>query len=214
MSKPLVKLKKASFGYDGKPVVKDIDFEIKEGDFFIIIGPNGSGKTTLAKAILGILKPLAGEAEFRGKKNGGPPPAGYVPQKETLDTIFPYTVYEIIESAVKSTLTFSFRKKDPIILKALTYVGMEGKRNSIFSTLSGGEKQRVLIARALALDTSLLVLDEPTTGLDEKAVSKIMDVIKTLKTKGEQGIVMITHEMEHIKDLDAKILRMEQGRLI
>ena len=209
----LVKVSNASFGYGKGPVATGIDLELRKGDFMVVTGPNGSGKTTLAKGILGILKPLEGSVHRRGAGNGGPPPFGYVPQKEGLDPIFPYTVYELVESAGRALTTFSLRKKAPEILGLLEEVGMLEKKDSRFGELSGGERQRVLIARALAVKPSVLVLDEPTTGLDRKAVERISRILRNLSRRGEYGILVITHESDHFKGFDGRFMEMREGRL-
>src|SRR5207248_868848 len=158
-------------GYGAHVVLPSVDLEVEPGDFLAIVGPNGSGKTTILRAILGVLKPLAGEMR-------APEGCGYSPQRRALDTIFPFTVEEVVAMGLQgerpplSRLLPSHRER---IEKALAACGVEKLAQRPFRDLSGGQQQRSLVARALVSDPKVLVLDEPTNDLDLSGENDIME---------------------------------------
>ena len=194
---PAVLLENVFFSYQDIPVLKDISFSIEPREFIGIIGPNGGGKTTLLKLMMGFLKPSSGKiAVF-----GAPPLAarqkiGYVPQFLRFDRQFPISVFELVLEGRLSHLPWYgiFSREDKVAaLKALELVGMAEFKNAPFGTLSGGQTQRVLIARALASDPDLLLLDEPTASVDAQAQTAIYDILKELRKK--ITIAMVTHDL-------------------
>ncbi len=198
----LVSLRGVSFGYDGTPVLIDIDLTIAEGDFLAIIGPNGSGKTTLVKITLGLLRPSSGTVEIFGCR-----PAefsdwqkvGYVPQKAThIDPFFPASVEEVVGMALQS------RRKparpsggDPkaLVRRALEAVGMAEFAKGPIGRLSGGQQQRIFIARALVTSPRILFLDEPTTGVDAETQTSFYDMLDRLNKRKNLTIVLVTHDI-------------------
>ncbi len=186
----LVKINNVSFHYDGQLVLDSINLEIKRGEFLGIIGPNGSGKTTLLKIILGLLKPDKGSIQLFGqdiKVFHDWSKIGYVPQKAgSVVTHFPITVEEVIEmSGNKNEVT-----------DALTAVDMEKHRKRLLNELSGGQQQRVFIARALALHPELLILDEPTVGVDVDSQAKFYQLLRDLNTKHNLTLVLVSHDID------------------
>jgi zinc transport system ATP-binding protein len=198
----LIVLRGVSFGYDGSPVLLDIDLTIRERDFLAIIGPNGSGKTTLVKIALGLLKPSSGTVEIFGQ-----PPGeftdwrkiGYIPQKAThIDPFFPASVEEVVAMALMSNRRpgdVSGREGRESILRALGEVGMEEYRKWPIGRLSGGQQQRVFIARALVTSPRVLVLDEPTTGVDAGTQTSFYDLLDRLNQREGLTIVLVTHDI-------------------
>lgn len=196
--KPLIEFKEVTLGYGNRIVLKNLNLKIHEGDFFGIVGPNGSGKTTLLKAILGILKPLQGKILLTSPKDSPELSLGYVPQHSEIDQIFPLSVLEIV-------LMGRFKKLGPwkkpgkldqqIALRSLDSVGIAHLAPQLFQELSGGQKQRTLIARALAAEPQILVLDEPTSGMDLTSERNMMKLIQTLHDRNNLSIVMATHNL-------------------
>ena len=212
MSKPddLVRVENVTFSYNAIPVLEDITFSINRGDFLSVIGPNGSGKTTLVKIILGLLKPTRGTvsimgqpvAEFRDWSR-----VGYVPQKAThIDPYFPASVREVVAMArLSSRSPNAANKRDTAteVIEALKKVAMESSRNVPIGSLSGGQQQRVMIARALVTSPEILLLDEPTTGVDSETKSLFYEMLHELNDNQKITIVLITHDIgmvnKHVK---------------
>ncbi len=197
----LIAIKNISYDYGYGDVLKDVSFPINTGDFLAVIGPNGSGKTTLIKIMLGLLKPRIGEVEIMGKtleEFTDWKKIGYVPQKAThIDSIFPVSVKEVVAMGLSSSRRFSRYSKDEdsCISKALQQVGMEEYKNRRIGNLSAGQQQRVFIARALANRPKVLILDEPTTGVDATTQGHFYDMLHTLNREEKITIVLVTHEV-------------------
>jgi zinc transport system ATP-binding protein len=196
----LIKVGGVTFGYDASPVLLDVDLTISEGDFLAIIGPNGSGKTTLIKVMLGLLRPSRGRVEIMGKPVGEFTDwqiIGYVPQKAThIDPFFPASVGEVVGMALLSRRERLGRGRAfEAVRKALGLVGMEPYRNWQIGRLSGGQQQRVFIARALVTSPRVLILDEPTTGVDADTQGRFYDMLDSLNKDEGITIVLITHDI-------------------
>lgn len=197
---PLLIVDNLCFKYQGIPVLRNVTFSVNSGDFVGIIGPNGGGKTTLLKAILGFIKPLSGKITI----NGLPPVQArknlaYVPQFARYDREFPISVLEVVLSGRLFDLPWygKYSKEDyEAALEALTRVGLKDFASRRFGTLSGGQAQRVLIARALASKPNLLLLDEPTASVDAQSEADIHALLNQLK--GTMTILMVTHDVDAI----------------
>lgn len=197
----VVRLEGVSFSFGTNRVLEDAGFTLKRGDFLGVIGPNGAGKTTLARIILGLLRPDRGRALLFGSpadSRSARAKVGYVPQKATsFDQHFPATVFEVAEMGriPKAGLLRQLGNADrEAVRKALVEVGMYEYKDKRISDLSGGQQQRVFIARALSAEPELLVLDEPTVGVDPKAQSRFYDILKRLN-RGGMTIILITHDV-------------------
>ncbi|MDD4973109.1 MAG: ATP-binding cassette domain-containing protein [Bacteriovorax sp.] len=206
---PILKADKISFSYNGEaPTLKDISFSLFSGESLGVLGPNGGGKTTLMKIIVGLLKADSGELFFEGKlsteyKNYPFELFSYVPQNSDLNTILPVKVSEYMEFA-KSLYK---KNNSPIdIDELLDLVGILHKKNSLISKLSGGEKQRVLLARALINRPKLLLLDEPTKGLDSKGQDQLLAIIEKIKTRDKTAVMIVDHNINQIIKNCHKIL--------
>lgn len=179
--KPLFTVENVSFSYDENKVLENISLKIKPKDFIAIIGPNGSGKTTLMKLLMGLLTPTQGEIKSTIAKNR----IGYVPQRYAIDKNFPGTVGEILSIGDKHTLK---------------QTGITELLKKKFTKLSGGQQQRVLIALALQQNPRLLILDEPTAGVDIQTQKSFYTLLKKLNKRGIT-ILLVTHEVGVVSSL-------------
>jgi zinc transport system ATP-binding protein len=204
MSTPLIHLDNVCFSYHEEEVLCSVSLEIQKGEFVGIIGPNGSGKTTLIKVILGLIKPDNGTVKLFGKpieSFNNFAKIGYVGQKATqINTTIPTTVKEIValgRLSLRPLGTLSDDKDEKAIQKALKNVGLSDKQHALITELSGGQQQRVFIAKALASEPELLILDEPTTGVDVNAQD---DFYKLLADLNKQGItlIIVSHDIDVI----------------
>lgn len=208
MSNNIIKVSNLKFAYNNKFVLNNISFEVCKGDFFIISGQNGSGKSTLLKLITGILKPTSGGV-FCGEK------ISYVSQKaSSFNLDFPVNVYEIIASVLYNPRKlFSFKSREYIQEKVSFYlekVGLSGKEKSMIGKLSGGQQQKVFIARALAEARPVIILDEPTVGIDYKSVKDICKLLQELNQEG-YTIVIVTHDISSIYQYANKNLHIDNN---
>ena len=179
--KTLIKLENAGFSKNNKWLVKGVSLEVKQGEIVTLIGPNGSGKSTTAKIALGIYK------EIEGKVNKFTNKIGYVPQKISIDWTLPLRVIDFMSLTEEPT--------DEQINIALNVTGVEHLRNKSLGNLSGGEFQRVLIARAIAKQPEVLVLDEPVQGVDFKGEIALYELIKKISEELNCGILLISHDL-------------------
>lgn len=183
--------------------------------FVGLLGSNGSGKTTLLRTILGILKPLAGTIEF-SSVSGSPPVIGYVPQRESLDTIFLFSAREVVRMGLAGELRAGRPLKQEHhdrVEQALDKTGANTFAQRRFSQLSGGQMQRVLIARALVANPDLLILDEPTAGIDPAASQTICEVLQHLHQQDGKTIIMVNHELQHVRELATEIVWLRDGQI-
>ena len=179
--KTLLKLENAGFSKNNKWLVKGVSLEVKQGEIVTLIGPNGSGKSTTAKIALGIYK------EIEGKVNKFTNKIGYVPQKISIDWTLPIRVIDFMSLTEDPT--------DKQINIALNLTGVEHLKNKSLGNLSGGEFQRVLIARAIAKQPEVLVLDEPVQGVDFKGEIALYELIKKISEELNCGILLISHDL-------------------
>lgn len=200
-SKPIVELKDVTCGYDGNPVLHHASLRIMRGDFVGLLGPSGSGKTTLLRSILGAVDIYDGDVLVEGRSiKAKRPLIGYVPQLETIDWDFPVTVEQVVMMGCTSgtPLLPWFRKQDKHkamnIMERLN-IGQLAKRH--IRELSGGQQQRVFLARALVSNPHLLLLDEPTSGVDIKTRDEVMHLLDELNHQ-DITIIMTTHEINAV----------------
>ena len=190
-----------------------MNFTIERGDFVALLGPNGAGKTTLLRGIVGLIPVLAGDLEYGFDR--GSSPLGYVPQRDTLDPIFPLTAREVVLMGTYARLPPLrpvARAEHHLAAHCLEQVGMQAVAEQRFAQLSGGQKQRVLIARALAADPSLLVLDEPTAGIDPGAAAAIMEVVARLNREHGLTVLLVTHQLRMLRPLAGVVVWVQGGR--
>lgn len=198
-----------SFSYPHNKVIENACFEIEEKKLIGIVGPNGGGKTTLLKLIMGFLDPSSGSIKIYDKKPKEKNSLiGYVPQIQTFDPLFPITVLEVVLQGAVSYRKF-LRKLDPIwtekALKLLDQLGLSCKVHANFFSLSGGQAQRVLIARALLTSPKILILDEPTSNIDKENEKILFNLLMELKK--EITILMVSHNLPSLaKEIDEALL--------
>lgn len=214
--KPLVTFERVTLGYGRTVIQRDLSFSIEQGDYFGLVGPNGAGKTTIVRAILGVLKPLGGEIRFQ-TVTGGAPVVGYVPQRDSVNLILPYTVGEVAMMGRYRNLGI-LRRPGPrdraAVDGALEHVGMTGAREVPLKELSGGQRQRVLIARALVMKPDLLILDEPTNGMDLSSKSAILDLITHLHEEDRITIIMVSHLLDDVANTVRRIAIVDRDILL
>lgn len=203
---PLLTVQNLSLGYEGKTVVNDISFTINSGDFVSIIGENGTGKTTLVKGILGLMGKLSGSIEF--SEGVTQSHIGYLSQKTLVSKDFPASVGEIVMSGFLNSKRFGLfyskeQKKEAAAL--MKRVGVLNLKNTTFSELSGGQQQRVLLARALCAAKKLILLDEPTTGLDPIASADFYSLLTELNKEGVT-VIMVSHDVTGAMRMSSHIL--------
>lgn len=215
---PVIEIDHVNFSYPGNSVLHDVSFQVNSGEFIGMIGPNGGGKTTLLKLILGFLRPSKGKVsvfgELAGEQSTSPNRLSYVPQSVRFDRDFPISVEEVVLSGLISSLPWygRFRLQDcKAAREALEQTGLSHLSGAAFGTLSGGQAQRVLIARALVSKPELLLLDEPTASVDSRAEADIYALLKQLK--GQMTILMVTHDLGVAIDQVERVLCV-QGSVI
>lgn len=209
MSKqPLITLEKVNFTYGCHPVLSDVSLTIESGDAVGVVGPNGSGKTTLLKLILGQLRPNAGSvklfgveaARFKEKYK-----IGYVSQRAAhFNTQFPATVREVVSSgrvAKRGLFRPLVRGDYRLVDEALEMVGLSELAQQPVGILSGGQQQRVFIARALAAEPEVLILDEPTVGVDQATLSALYQLLRRLNQITGITLLMVSHELEGLSSI-------------
>jgi ABC-type Mn2+/Zn2+ transport system ATPase subunit len=208
----LIEFQGVDLGYGKHRVLRGIDFDVEAGDFLGIVGPNGAGKTTLLKAILGLLQPLSGAVRVSADSLR----IGYVPQRESVDTLFPLTVMDIVLMGRYTRLGPLSRPGRPDkerALEALKHVNILNLADRHYPSLSGGQKQRALIARALVGEPNLLILDEPTNGMDLVSEHAIMELVRGLHDEDVITVLMVSHLLNTVVNAVKRIAIVNEGTL-
>lgn len=217
-----IEIKGLTFSYGNTPVLKGADFSVPQGRFAALIGSNGAGKSTLIKMLLGEL-PLTGETgtiELMGrelKQFGSWSQVGYVPQNGMAGyKDFPASVEEIVQANLYTRIgmfRFGGKKEKELVDHALSQVGMEPFKKRLIGKLSGGQQQRVLLARALVNCPRMLILDEPTSGVDEANTQEFYRLIKKFNRNEGMTVLMVTHDKSCLSGLADDVWQMEDGRM-
>jgi zinc transport system ATP-binding protein len=216
---PVIVLRDVSVGYDDTAAVSGVDLTVESGDIVALIGPNGSGKSTLVRGLLGLVPVLHGQIELFGvpsSRFSERHRIGYVPQRHTVGGAIPSTVEEVVSSGRLVHRRWFARAgaaDRSAISEAIEAVGLSDRRKSMVATLSGGQQRRVLIARALAGSPEVLIMDEPTAGVDAESQ---LALVQTLLSLVERGLTMIivTHEIAALRPVLTRVLTMTGGRLV
>lgn len=218
---PIIQFENVSFSYEKEPILSNIQFSVYSSDFVALVGNNGAGKTTLLKLILDELAPSKGKIQLLGKdvsRFDQWTKIGYIPQKGfAMAANFPATVREVVVSNLYASigpLRFANKKQQKKAMDALESVGMQDYAGRMISTLSGGQQQRVLLARVLVNDPILLLLDEPTTGIDEQNVQNLYQMLYDWNQKNGMSILMVTHDIERCNPIVSRVLRLDEGRIM
>ncbi|KGE17048.1 metal ABC transporter ATP-binding protein [Paenibacillus wynnii] len=203
------------FGYGSEPVIEELSLEIKTGEFIGIAGPNGAAKSTLLKLMLGLIKPWSGSLQFNHVLSDGTKAiVGYVPQQvASFNSGFPSKVIELVRSGCYSRLGLFKRfssQQEHIVEQSLKQVDMWEYRNRKIGELSGGQKQRVCIARALAQEPQVLVLDEPATGMDASSRLGLYELLQHYVKHHGRTVIMVTHGLEETRPYLDTLISLER----
>lgn len=212
----VISLQRASFGYDDRTVVHTVDLDVRPGEVIALLGPNGSGKSTLVRGLLGLNQHQGGEvrllgsplAQFRDRYR-----LGYVPQRHTLSGSVRATVEEVVAVGRlphQGVLARTSGEDRRIVRESLELVGLLDRAKEDVSTLSGGQQRRVLIARALAAQPDVLIMDEPTAGVDEASQKVLADVLRRLTARGTTMLI-VTHELAALHGVVTRIVFVTGG---
>jgi manganese/iron transport system ATP-binding protein len=209
---PLVRLQNVNLGYGSVPVLQAVSMDVRPGSLVGVAGPNGSGKTTLFRSILGLLPVVSGSL-FRSCPLSS---FGYVPQNAALDPEFPLSVGEVVEMGgygrVRPYQPFPAVEKKRVG-DVLELVGLKHLKAKSFFACSGGQKQRLLIARALMVDPKIMILDEPLSGVDEESRRSITELLIKLTRENRLAILFSSHDLEMVHRVADEIVRVDQGKI-
>ena len=202
-----VAIHNVSFAYNSVPILEDVNFVVDRSEFVTIVGPNGGGKTTLLKLLLGLLHPDAGDVRIFGDK---PEKSrfriGYMPQHVFLDLKFPVTVLDVVLlGRLGKRIGGRYTKKDrDMAERALDEVRLSHLSDTLFSEISGGQRQRALIARALCIDPELLLLDEPTANIDPEVEKNLLEILQDLNKR--MTIMMVSHDIGFVSQVVERVI--------
>jgi ABC-type Mn2+/Zn2+ transport system ATPase subunit len=207
--RPLVTFENATLGYGRRTVLTGLTFDIPTGDFLGLVGPNGAGKTTILRAILGSLRPLSGSVRLAEGLR-----FGYVPQRDSVEYNFPLKVVDVVMMGRYDRIGLGRRPSADDrrrAMQALDHVGIADLAERSIIALSGGQKQRALIARALVGEPNLLVLDEPTNGMDLVATTQILSLVRELHEQDGLTVLMVSHALNEVANYVERIALVLEG---
>jgi len=207
--KPILEARNFSFGYGGIPVVSGEKLTMFPGQVLGIAGPNGSGKSTLFRGLLGLIPALQGQVVRHTQA------IGYVPQKEVLDELYPFSAAEVVQMGAFGSLSglrrLNREQKD-LAQACLERVHLADVGKKAYASLSGGQRQRVLLARALMVRPKLMMLDEPTSGVDAAAAEVIMDLILHLAKEEDLAVAIVSHRLQDLQRAASVGVWVNEGR--
>lgn len=208
----LITLKNVTIAFEGVVAIQQVNLTVEKGDYVVIVGENGSGKSTLMRTILGLVKPRSGQVYYGdGLKSNQ---IGYLPQQTLLQRDFPASVEEVVASGCVGRMglkPFWGEKERSIVREKLRLLDIEDLRRKSYRTLSGGQQQRVLLARALCSTDSILLLDEPVTGLDPEATDEFYDLVCGLNREQNVTVLMVSHDIHGSMRDASKVIVMNHG---
>lgn len=215
MNKPIITLDNLAIGYDGQAVLSGISLAIARDSFTALLGANGTGKSTLLKTLLGLQPPVGGKIQIG--TTGVKPVFGYVPQAIQFDPLYPLTGFDV---ALMGTfgrvgpVKFPSRAEKDFVRECLHATAADDFAGRKFSQLSGGQKQRVLIARALATKPNILVLDEPTAGVDVAATHSLLEFISQIHKDRNLTVLLVTHDLPLVRKHAQQIIWLHNGAVL
>ena len=201
---------------NGKRIIDDISFWIPKGEFVCLCGPNGAGKSTLLKAVMGLIDVTSGTIKIGGEDVvAGHHKVGYVPQRKAFDRDFPARAIDLIVAALRGTWPHRIRPDERNRARAvLDKIGGARLIDKPLAGLSGGETQRVFLARALVNDPSLIILDEPTAGVDARGRAELLELMAQLSRSDELAAILVTHNLGAVAQTAERIVYIESGRVL
>jgi len=205
-----------SIAIRGKTIVHDVSFWIPRGEFVCLCGPNGAGKSTLLKGIMGLLPLAEGRITIGGEDvTAGHRAIGYVPQRKGFDRDFPARAVDLIVAALRGRWPASIRADERARARAvLAKLGGERLLDKPLAGLSGGETQRVFLARALVTEPKLIILDEPTAGVDARGRAELLRLLSNLSRSDELAAILVTHNLAAVAQTAERIVYIEAGRVL
>jgi ABC-type Mn2+/Zn2+ transport system ATPase subunit len=212
MKETLITLDNLSIGYNNQSVLSGISLSIARGSFTAILGANGSGKSTLLKTVLGLIPPVGGRIDTASK--GAALVFGYVPQSVQFDALYLLTAFEVALMGTYGRVRpgVIVPKRERVFThECLQATGAEEFARQRFAELSGGQKQRVLIARALTTRPDILVLDEPTAGVDRNATHAVMDFISQIRKERKITVLLVTHDFTAVRQHAEQVIWLHEG---
>jgi zinc transport system ATP-binding protein len=206
----LLSVHELRIGYGSLAILPSISFELQPGQVTSIVGHNGSGKSTLLKSLLGLQPKVSGEIRLSPGQR-----IGYVPQREAMDPIYPVQVRDVVETGrygirgVGRWLTAEDRAR---VQEAMQVTGVQSLQKNLFRTLSGGEQQRALLARALCTEPTILVLDEPTASMDEKGAHEAMSLTLRVAQERNSAVLMVNHFIDLVIEVSQQVVFLDRDR--
>ncbi len=216
MNEPFITIEDLAIGYNNQPVMSGISLSVLHGSFTAILGANGSGKSTLLKTLLGLQPPIAGQIRIE-TPTGAPVAFGYVPQTLQLEPLYLLSGFHVALMGVYRRIGPGRRipqGERAFVRECLQAAGAEGFAHQRFAELSGGQKQRVLIARALATRPDVLVLDEPTAGVDAAATHALLEFISQLHEERKLTILLVTHDLPLVRKHAHQVIWLHEGLIV
>ena len=212
MTTSIISLDNLAIGYDGRAVLSGISLAVARGSFTAILGANGTGKSTLLKTLLGLQPAVGGQIKIQS-----PATFGYVPQAIQFDPLYPLTGFDVALMGTfnrVAPMRFPSREEKDFVRDCLRATAAEEFAHKKFSQLSGGQKQRVLIARALAAKPDILVLDEPTAGVDVAATHALLEFISQIHEERKLTVLLVTHDLPLVKKHAQQIIWLHDGQVL
>lgn len=209
-SDALIRCRNLTLGYGGEPVLRNVNLTIRGGVFLPFVGPNGAGKTTLLRAILGMLRPINGIIQTPFKDC----PPGYVPQQKRIDPLYPVSALDIVMMGYYRQTGWRNRNRDRCRTDAIGLLArfdLAEHAGKTFDELSGGMRQKVLVARALAGDPSVLIMDEPTTELDSRSQQSVMQILREAVATEGRTVLLVHHGLDSIETLARDVCLVREG---
>ena len=199
-----------------KTIIDDVTFWIPKGEFVCLCGPNGAGKSTLLKAIMGLIEPTRGTIKIGGQAvEAGSHKVGYVPQRKGFDRDFPARAVDLIVAALRGKWPGRIKPEERERAKAvLEKIGGARLIDKPLAGLSGGETQRVFLARALVNDPQLIILDEPTAGVDAKGRGELLELMSDISRSDDLAAILVTHNLAAVAQTAERIVYIEAGRVL
>ena len=217
----MLEIKEVRCGYDNKEIVKGVSFNVERGNNLCIVGPNGCGKSTLLKSIANLLDykgNITLDSKEISKLNRKDLAKSVALMTQASNIYFPYTVYETVAlgryAHLKGVFSRINKEADEIILKSITNVGLMDIKDKLISELSGGQLQRVYLARAFAQDPDVILLDEPTNHLDLKCQIEILDYLNKWTKENNKIVVAVLHDLNLVQTFGEKVVMMNDGKII